>query len=152
MLKKKWEGVEVNDLTDVEAAYMAGFLDGEGSIMMIRRENGSVALVVSIANTHLPTLEYIRELLGYGNINQTREATARNKAGYLLRLQHWAAASLLRQTLPYMITKREQAEMAVEFAEKKKSPEYRDDKEDQALYHERMKRLNRRGTFNLQFT
>jgi LAGLIDADG-like domain len=50
-------------LKDWEAAYLAGIIDGEGSITLTRmHENEHRRPCISIASTDLELLEYIREL------------------------------------------------------------------------------------------
>ena len=50
---------EVNSLSPVDAAYIAGLVDGEGTITLSRKHAGEGRqLVLSISNTERPLLEF----------------------------------------------------------------------------------------------
>jgi hypothetical protein len=55
------------------------------------------------------------------------------------------AESVLRQALPYFVTKRPQAELAISFQERLRDPALKADRSWQLEALARMKRLNRRG-------
>ena len=64
-------------LSSVDAAYIAGLIDGEGTVTLTRlhtKENRR--LVVSIANTEIQLLKFVHEQFGAGKI--TRKRTRRN--------------------------------------------------------------------------
>ncbi|MCE2394555.1 LAGLIDADG family homing endonuclease [Candidatus Poribacteria bacterium] len=51
-------------MTDVEKAYLAGIIDGEGTVTLTRRrKNQMPSPQISVSNTHLELLEYIQLLL-----------------------------------------------------------------------------------------
>src|SRR5437879_3403496 len=56
----------------LDLRYIAGFLDGEGSISVIKRRrnltSGTYFLTVRIANTNKEVLDYIRETFEVGNV------------------------------------------------------------------------------------
>ena len=61
----------VKTLTPVDAAYMAGLIDGEGTVTLSRRHrNDQRQLVVSIANTEPGLLEWALATAGAGKINE----------------------------------------------------------------------------------
>ncbi len=95
-----------------EAAYLAGFLDGEGTIS-VRKYYNNFRLELSVANTHLPTLESIKSLYG-GRILQRKEAY-RRKILYELRWSASSAAKVLKSIEPYLITKKEHCTIALQF-------------------------------------
>jgi hypothetical protein len=47
-----------------DLAYIAGLLDGEGSIFPCKMQSGRYGVFVTIANTHRPVLEWTQELFG----------------------------------------------------------------------------------------
>lgn len=51
-------------LTDNEAAYLAGFFDGEGCIICSVNQYGNADLRVRLGNTHLETVKWIHSLFG----------------------------------------------------------------------------------------
>lgn len=53
---------EVRSLSGPEAAYLAGLIDGEGTVTLSRKHASDMRqLVVSISNTELPILEFAPE-------------------------------------------------------------------------------------------
>ena len=103
--------------TDI--AWAAGFIDGEGSIMIGRSwptENNGVKTVkhhlrIQLANTHRPSLDMLQSLFG-GAINLYR---GRKSETWMWTL----TGSFLDKALPmlylYFKAKREQARLGIEF-------------------------------------
>ncbi|MGH8618677.1 MAG: LAGLIDADG family homing endonuclease, partial [Burkholderiales bacterium] len=56
-------------LSPTDAAYLAGLIDGEGTIGLTRRHrNDQRQVVVSISNTERPLLEWVLLTVGAGKI------------------------------------------------------------------------------------
>lgn len=61
-------------MTEAEKAYIAGIIDGEGSIMLQRfHSNEFPSPCVSIASTTIELLEYIKSTVGKGVIKNKRK-------------------------------------------------------------------------------
>ena len=106
-------------MTDaLELAYLAGIFDGEGSVSILRCKRGdhraSYSLRVSVANTHLPTLDTLKEMFG-GGISQKDKTHQRDCWSWYCGGK--VAARCLRTLLPYLRIKVQQAEMGVAFQE-----------------------------------
>ena len=137
----------------VHPAYVAGFLDGDGCIL-ISKSNGSKRyrsenyyLKVSFSNNILEPLLAIKD--GYGGNIHPRELPEGNVA-YALDLFADDAAKLLKDVSKYLIIKKKHAELALEYRSKitkcKPAPRKRVPEEEINLrrsYHERMKQLNK---------
>lgn len=136
-------GRECAMLTPVDAAYIAGFLDGEGSIMLYRRRD-KAALRVGFANTDRPILEWISQVTACGSITFKRGNEA-HKHGYILQMNADAAASLLRQIRPYLHIKAKQADLAIAFQERMQDPALNSDRVWQYDYQAAMQSMNQRG-------
>lgn len=107
---------EIRNKTDT--AYLAGILDGEGSICMTRvagRKNklkGYWKIVVSVGNCDKKLIEWLSEWCGSTLMNMDR--------GKKKRLQHrWTvvgrdAEFVLSKTLPFLIVKEKRAKWALE--------------------------------------
>lgn len=68
---------EVHELTVAQAAYLAGLLDGEGTVTLSRKHAGEMRqLVVSISNTELEILEFARATIGAGKLTRKRTSKA----------------------------------------------------------------------------
>jgi len=58
-----------NTLTAVDAAYIAGITDGEGTITLSRKHrNENRQLAISISNTEMDFLKFILKTIGAGKI------------------------------------------------------------------------------------
>jgi len=95
----------IRELSATEAAYVAGIVDGEGSITLTRthRDEGRRP-IVSISSTELSLLQYIRAVIGAGRI--TGKVTARNQHAPIFAhlLSSRQALPLLAQISPYLRT------------------------------------------------
>ncbi|MEJ0087743.1 MAG: LAGLIDADG family homing endonuclease [Pseudomonadota bacterium] len=86
-----------------EAAYIAGLIDGEGTITLTRlpaHENRR--LVVSIASTEIQLLQSVVESFGAGKIRRKRASSSPHNPSFCYAVTSRQALSLLRQVLPYL--------------------------------------------------
>lgn len=97
------------------AAYIAGLIDGEGTITLSRRHaNEHRQLVVSIANTELPLLEFVLEQTGTGKITRKRTVSVKHTPSFCYSVSNRQALALLRQLQPYLRSyKRQRAQLIV---------------------------------------
>lgn len=137
-------GFKCNTLTPEQAAYIAGFMDGEGSIMLYMRRD-AVALRITFSNTLRPVLEWITYVIGCGNIVSHDRHNPNHKEGHHLQLNAEAALSLLEQIEPFLIIKKEQCALAIEFHHRLQDPQSKADRQWQYKSRETMQRLNKRG-------
>ena len=100
-------------LAAVDAAYIAGLIDGEGTITLSRRHaQDRRQLVVSIANTERPLLDFVLERVGAGKITRKRTSAQHHTASYCYSVSNRQALSLLTQLEPYLRShKRKRAEL-----------------------------------------
>lgn len=153
---------EINDLTLEEAAYIAGFVDGEGriGIDVKRPENSngcrrdSFIVGLRITNTNLEVLNWIYNKIGLGSVieNVNNNAPDHHKAVNEYRLSSNQTTLLLECILPFLIVKKEQAKTALKFIALRQEQGYYgrrglpDEKwQKQADLYERMKLLNKKG-------
>lgn len=109
----------VAHLTKTEIAYLAGIIDGEGSISISasrqKSRRGRVyKLRVRITMVDTETMGWLAEKLG-ARLYRTEPRGLGRRAFYTLALEGEAAIPLIRRCLRYLITKRRQAELALEF-------------------------------------
>jgi len=139
--------------TDLENAYFAGILDGEGTIALKRshdtlhRKHTHYYPGVMITNTHKGVCDLAKEI--YGGCVYERKSW--RHTGYKPCFQ-WLigsrmADSFLRLVLPYLIIKKDQAELVLTFYEgiftNGRQPTDEEIKRRDELC-ERLKELNRR--------
>lgn len=88
-------------------AYVAGFFDGEGCIQIPCNERGNYTLRINVCQKSEAVLQYIRSRLG-GEIS--------NGKGVKILYWHGSnAVPVLEQILPWLVVKKSQAELAIEF-------------------------------------
>ena len=107
-------------LTEIEAAYIAGFVDADGSIMIQRFSKKYFRLLVNVSNRNIEVLQWIHLKTGCLGFIDTRKHDLKNEKwsrAYALVLSIQIAEWLLRQIEPYMIVKRIQASWALYFCD-----------------------------------
>jgi len=97
-------------ITETTYAYIAGILDGEGTIHITNQFN----LRVSIRNTSKDVVAWMQKIAGEGNIYGDKR---RQKTCYSLELCSNKAARFLIPLLPYLKIKKAQAKLALSFQE-----------------------------------
>ncbi len=77
---------EVRLLSVAEAAYLAGLIDGEGTVTLSRKHAGDMRqLVVSISNTELPILEFALLSIGAGKLTNKGTSKAHHSPQLCVR-------------------------------------------------------------------
>jgi hypothetical protein len=96
---------KVRKLSPEEAAYIAGLIDGEGSISLTRKHRGdNRQLVVSISNTDADLLGFVRKTIDAGRITRKRTSRGHHTPGLAYALDNRQALDLLEQVAPYLLT------------------------------------------------
>jgi hypothetical protein len=92
-----------NLLSLEDAAYIAGLIDGEGTITLTRiHSNENRRLVVSIANTERQLLDFVLDRTGAGKITRKRTTSERHTPSFCYYLTSRQALSLLEQVGPFL--------------------------------------------------
>lgn len=101
-----------------ELAYLAGFFDGEGAVMLPKfnrpdRRNG-FHLTVCVTNTHEGSLlRFVRWFVGHVRY---RKPTRHNQRGYFTwTITTQVAERFLTTMLPYLVVKKPHAEIALDY-------------------------------------
>lgn len=104
-------------LTKTQKAYIAGIIDGEGSIMIMQsksRSSGNYYFpVVKIANTNKEVIDWIIKVVGKGKIGYLSRMNKRCKDVYHYTIASNEAVELLKDVFPYLIIKKKQANVAI---------------------------------------
>lgn len=101
------------ELTDKERAYIAGIIDGEGCI--IATSDPKVTFHVGVVHTSTRLLNYLQKTTNSGSVYNATPSTLGSKPVYEWRVGSDDASCLLLMLLPYLIVKKEEAEVALEF-------------------------------------
>jgi len=92
-------------LYDCEAAYLAGLIDGEGTVTLCRKHrNENRQLCVSISSTERQMLEWVVATTGVGKITSKRIASKRHSPSFTYAVYNRQALSLLEQTQTWLKT------------------------------------------------
>ena len=95
----------MNQLTDLEIAWLAGFMEGEGYFAITTQGYPKI----QCASTDEDTLWKLYELLGVGTLNVHNEAGYRSqnrRACYILDVVGSQAVPVMEAILPYMCSRR----------------------------------------------
>ncbi len=106
----------VRKLAPEDAAYLAGLIDGEGTITLSRRHaNERRHLVVSISSTEPDLLHWTATATGVGKITRKRGVSDKHSPGLTYSVANRQALAVLAQVAPYLRSyKRLRAELALE--------------------------------------
>uniref|UniRef100_A0A6M3J479 Putative homing endonuclease n=1 Tax=viral metagenome TaxID=1070528 RepID=A0A6M3J479_9ZZZZ len=135
----------------VSLQYTAGFVDGEGCIRIDKsypkKRSIHYKLQIIVVNTNLEILTLFKEQFGghlYRRIHKGREA-------YYWSMYCQDAEEFVKVILPFLVIKKPQAELALQFQESKKMgkptpsrPLDQDELDLREAYYQQMKELNAR--------
>jgi hypothetical protein len=102
---------EVISLEETIKAYLAGIVDGEGTVTLTRlHKNETPCPVVSVSNTSLKLLKWIQAKIG-GKINSKKTAQVHHAQSYVWSIRQNKAICLLNEIKEYLIIKRRHADL-----------------------------------------
>ena len=100
--------------TEVDDAYAAGLIDGEGSIQIKHGKGRHLQLAVQVSNTNKEVLEWLQG--HYGSSIHTRSFRAvHRRVLHDLTVTGADVTEMLQHLLPFMIVKQEEAEIAIQY-------------------------------------
>lgn len=92
----------INILTATDAAYIAGLIDGEGTVTLTRKhKNENRQLAVTISNTEKSLLDFCRQTIGAGKITNKLTTQAHDTPSFTYAINRQALA-LLEQIQNYL--------------------------------------------------
>ncbi len=140
----------IKTLNNEQLAYIAGFIDGEGYISLTKRKHFNkigdwigISAVIVISNTHKQVLKYIKRICGVSSKIYDNPQKGNRRLAYRLVFNSKEATCLLIRILPYLIVKKRQAKVFINFKETNKHNAIRRNK-----LWEKMRFLNRVGLLN----
>ena len=108
---------------DTTWAYLAGIIDGEGTISLTlindkKRKREYLRPYILIGNSNPKLFEYLERRIVRGSITKSLKVD-RKKTVYRWQITDWQSIKLiLRNTIPFLVLKWEQAELLLEFSER----------------------------------
>ena len=101
--------------SEVELAYFAGIVDGEGSFVLHRHKHGyRFSCQLQVGNTDVRLLEWIRARFG-GSVNLEKRHNIKHKPVYRWVGQSSNLSDVIGGILPYLIAKKDQAELMLAY-------------------------------------
>lgn len=90
-------------LSPTDAAYLAGLIDGEGSISLTRlHRNQNRQLVLTLSSTEASLLDWVMSATGVGKITTKRTAKPHHAPGFTYAVANRQALAILRQVTPFL--------------------------------------------------
>lgn len=140
-------------------AYLAGIIDGEGTIRIARNKlkskphwNYTYSAHISVGMSNKEVLELFQKTFGY-KISVRKECVPNRKTMY-----RWGTSGnnttpkILKELLPYLIVKKKNAELVIEFCETKQTCGYpkklglpKEELQRREFYFQEVKKLNAVG-------
>lgn len=137
--------------------YIGGFFDGEGAVMISKGGETIYSLRIKFVNTNLDVLLRIQKMFNRGYILIHSKRSDKWKESYALHFDNVDARYVLEKIEPYLIIKKERAEIGIEFDKRiehtysRGGARYKLSDEEikiREAYYEKMKELNKRGPDN----
>ena len=94
-------------MTELELAYLAGIIDGEGSIMLLRSHKSEYpSPCISISSTDIELLEWVKEKVGSGKINRKKNYNIKkHKTSYTYSIYYDIAIDVMNKIEPFLVIK-----------------------------------------------
>lgn len=90
-------------LSKEDAAYIAGLVDGEGTITLTRKHrNENRQICVAISSTERNMLEFVKSVTGVGKITSKKTTQDHHKTSYAYYVSNRQALGLIEQIFPYL--------------------------------------------------
>ena len=141
----------INNLPDWQKGWIAGFIDGEGCIGVYKTRHNTydkMSASIMVNNTHCASLNIICDITQLGTVVPISKANNDKYWKNRKSIWCWKIGSMLdiytflTELTKYIFTKRQQAELVLEYCTGKLSNR---PKHDPDYYYEQTLRLNKRG-------
>ena len=94
---------KLQEFSKTDATYIAGLIDGEGTVTLIRKhKNENRQLSVSISSTEIDMLNFVKSTTGVGKITNKRTTKAHHTPSFAYAVYNRQALALLQKILPYL--------------------------------------------------
>lgn len=105
----------VRQMSPTEAAYLAGLIDGEGSIVAVKRnKKGRTTWRLQVSSTTPILLEWCIQTTGVGTIVTKKTTNPKHADSKWWQCYSWNAMDILKQIAPYMILKTDKAQQVID--------------------------------------
>jgi len=111
----------MEDLPEWQKGWLAGIVDGDGSIYGESAGNNFHRVAVSVGMMHELTIKTIAKITGIGSVHCREKTTPKKcKLFWKWEIKHRVDVyTFLHELLPFFLTKAKQAAIALEYAERR---------------------------------
>lgn len=104
------------ELNAIDASYIAGLVDGEGTITLTRKhQNENRQLCVSISSTEIDLLNFVLSATGVGKITNKKPSESHHAHSYAYAVYNRQALALLENICQFLRSyKRDRAELILQ--------------------------------------
>lgn len=102
-----------NDLSQGQAAYIAGIIDGEGSIIFLHKNKKRPTIRLTVPNTSKALIDWLKRKTGTGSIIEKTGRKQNHSKQFIWSCYSQNAKKILEQCLPYLVVKKKLAEKAI---------------------------------------
>ncbi len=113
-------------LSPTDAAYLAGLLDGEGTIGLTTKGD-QYRGYLSITSTNAPVIEWVQQITGLGSVANRGPGALGRKTRYGWMVFGSSVVTVLTQVLPYLRIKQTNAEHLLKFYEARGTSQWVDE-------------------------
>jgi len=145
-MKKRNYRQQALRLTPEQAAYVAGFVDGEGCITASIRK-GYVYGLLELCSTDFDVVDWLVATTGVGSVRKISARRKNAKPQRMWRVSLCSVGSLLKQVIPHMRVRKGQAELLLKLAEYEYPSRLVDGFQIEAV--EKFRQMNRRGAVSM---
>jgi hypothetical protein len=114
---KMEQGLPDKPIPHTAVAYLAGLIDGEGTVSLRRKIGNHFNIEVYITSTNKPMLEWVVSVFGGRIYTYNRKGDTTRLPQHKWHLHSRGAEALLRMVLPYLTIKATHARLAINFRE-----------------------------------
>jgi len=147
-------------MTDIEKAYLAGIVDGEGCIVINRTRTNKIdgyikpykyALHIKMRTCDKILAPLCKKLFKVGSLHECKAYKKNHNKSYEWHTASNNALLILELLLPYLKVKKPQAKLAIKYQKRKGNRTYsgkvlpKKDFDFQTVCYQKMKKLNKRG-------
>jgi len=116
---------ELPKLSEFELGYVAGFMDGEGSITYSSNASTKIQYRIQIANSDQDVILWLRQILGIGRLRIQKARKHQHLDSYVLNIERQGDVwGLLDLVIPYLKIKKQKAIGVLDILEQR----YKDEK------------------------
>jgi hypothetical protein len=99
------------DSIHVDDKYLAGIIDGEGTISIVGSETKGFYPTIRVYNNSSKLLQKLMTHFPNGRVNCARESTEKQGASYVLNWNGYAAIEVVKRISPHLLIKKRQADL-----------------------------------------